>query len=108
QNTPYADTLVPLTITPVSAVLTVHPTPEPWSARQAQMWSTMTSLLLTTRLVVAEPAPPPPMRKKTSFIDAGLRAWPAAEPSGPIWSSIGDVVGPASKSKPASLTPSTS
>jgi hypothetical protein len=60
-----ASTLLPLTTTPVSAGLAVQPhVPAlPWSARHAQMWSMIVSLLLTTRELVALPAMEPPMRK---------------------------------------------
>ena len=64
-------TLSPLTMTPVSAVLLVQPTPLPWSARQAQMWSRMTLSALTSRLTVALPRCAPPMRKNTSWSDVG-------------------------------------
>ncbi len=101
-------TLAPLTIRPVSAVLVVQPTPLPWSARQAQMWSMIVLPLFTTRLVVARPAPAPPIRKNTSWIEIGLPACAAVDPFGPICSSTGELVVPASNSRPASLTPSTS
>ena len=56
-------------------MLTVQPTPLPWSARQSHMWSPMTLSLLTSRLVVALPTPAPPMRKNTSCSEVGLAAW---------------------------------
>src|ERR1044071_1705756 len=98
-------TLAPLTIRPVSAVFTVQPTPEPWSARQAQMWSMSVLLLLITRLFVALPGPAPPMRKKTSWTDGGLDEWLAEAPPGPIVSSVLELTVPASKSRPAIFTP---
>ena len=72
------------------------------------MWSMIALLLLTTRLVVALPAPAPPIRKNTSWSVVGLAAWSAVEPVGPTCSSAGELVVPASNSRPASLTPSTS
>src|ERR1700722_2334979 len=109
-NRPVARTLLPLTTRPWAAVLTVQPTvPElPWSARQAQMSSTRVLLELTTRLLVAWPAMSPPIRKKTSWTEVGLLAWLALEPAGPIWSSVLELVVPASNSRPWSRTPSTS
>jgi len=46
--------------------------PVPWSARQIQVWSTMTSLELMARLTFALPIPAPPTRKKTSASNVGL------------------------------------
>ena len=68
--------LVPgLTVMPLSGVLVVQPTvPElPWSARQAQMSSTIVSLAFTTRLAVAFPAMSPPIRKNVSWTEIGRR-----------------------------------
>ena len=94
----------------MSPVLIVQPTVPalPWSARQAQVWSMITLLLLTTRLVVALPAVAPPMRKKTSCSVVGLAAWSAVEPDGPTVSSAAELVVPASNSRPLIRTPSTS
>ncbi len=102
-------TLSPLTIRPVSAVLVVQPTPVPWSARQAQMWSIIVLLLLTTRLVVALPAPAPPMRKNTSWIDGRVgRVAAPTRRSGRPAAACCELVVPASNSRPAIFTPSTS
>src|SRR3984957_7091835 len=65
-------------------------------------------LELTTRLLVAWPAMSPPIRKKTSWTEVGLLAWLALEPAGRIWSSVLELVEPASNSRPWSRTPSTS
>src|SRR4051812_6786189 len=107
-NRPYAITLLPLTTRPESAGLVVQPAPLPWSARQAQMWSMMVLLLLTTSALVTEAGPAPPTRRKTSCTEIGSVAWLAVEPPGPTCNSDGDRVLPASKSRPASLTPLTS
>jgi hypothetical protein len=97
-----------LTITPVSAVLAVQPTPLPWSARQAQMSSRMTLALFTTRLVAALPGVAPPMRKNTSLSVVGSVASLFFAFFGPTSSSDGELVGPASNSSPATFTPGTS
>lgn len=60
------------------------------------------------RLVVALPTPAPPMRKKTSCRELGSALWSAEEPLGPISISWAELVVPASISRPASWTPSTS
>ena len=101
-------TLSPLTITPVSAVLAVQPTPLPWSARQAQMSSRMTLSLFTTRLVVALPGVAPPMRKNTSLSVVGSAGSLLCAFGVPTSSSTGEFIGPASNISPASLTPGTS
>src|SRR3954470_21488932 len=93
---------------PLSAVLTVQPTPEPWSARHAQMWSMMAFGLFTNRLLVALPGPAPPIRKNTSWIVVGLAAWLADDPLGPTTSRLAELVAPASNKRPAIFTPSTS
>lgn len=72
------------------------------------MWSMSVWSLLTTRLVVALPAWAPPMRKKTSWMEMGLVACEADEPGGPTSMRMGELTLPASKSSPATLTPSTS
>src|SRR3954471_16075495 len=95
-------------MTPVSAVLLVQPTPLPWSARQAQMSSRMTLLLLTTRLVAALPGVAPPMRKNTSLSVVGSVVSLFFAFFGPTSSSDGEVLGPASNSSPATFTPGTS
>src|SRR5579864_3245228 len=93
-------------MTPVSEVLAVQPTPLPWSARQAQMSSRITLLLLTTSAVVALPAVAPPIRKNTSDSADGseaslsLRGCPA-----PTWSRTGEVVAPASNRTPETSIP---
>src|ERR1700722_3387512 len=109
-NRPVARTLLPLTIRPCWAVLTVQPTvPElPWSARQAQMSSIRVLLALTTRLLVACPAMSPPIRKNVSWTEIGLLAWFADEPAGPICSSVLELVVPASNRRPSIRTPFTS
>ena len=94
----------------VGGVLTVQPTPVPWSARQAQMSSRTTWSLLTIRLIVALPTCGPPIRKKTSCRAVGSAALelpcavrgcrPAAAPA--------SVAGPASTIRPATSTPGTS
>ena len=61
-----ATTLSPVTTTPVSAMLSVHPTPLPWSARHAQMSSRIVLSRPTMRLVTALPTCGPPIRKNTS------------------------------------------
>nr|BFE76940.1 hypothetical protein GCM10020092_102410 [Actinoplanes digitatis] len=65
-------------------------------------------LLFTSRLLVALPAIEPPIRKKTSWTVVGFAAWLAEEPFGPITSRFAEFVVPASKSRPAIFTPSTS
>ena len=72
------------------------------------MSSTITLLLLTTRLLVALPATAPPTRKNTSCTVVGLPAWLTVEVPGPTCSSAALLVVPASNSRPAILTPSTS
>lgn len=67
-----AVTWSPLMMTPLSPVLVVQPTPFPWSARQAQMWSRSTLSLLTSRLTEALPTCGPPIRKNTSWSVVGL------------------------------------
>ena len=68
----------------------------------------MVSLLLTTMALVALPAPAPPIRRNTSWTVVGSAEWSADAPLGPTCSSDGELAVPASKSRPASLTPSTS
>ncbi len=48
------------------------------------------------------------MRKKTSWMEIGSAACVAEEPDGPTSIRMGELTGPASKSRPATLTPSTS
>ncbi len=98
----------PLTTTPVSAVFAVQPTPFPWSARHAQMSSSRTSSLFTTRLVVALPGVAPPMRKNTSCSEVGSAGSLLCACGVPTCSSTGELTVPASNSSPASLTPGTS
>src|SRR5689334_17915413 len=57
---------------------------------------------------VALPTPAPPTRTNTSDSEVGSAAWLALDPVGPTWRSTGELVVPASNSRPASLTPSTS
>ena len=90
-------------------MLTVQPTPAPWSARQAQMWSMMVLLLLTTRLVVALPAtgaadPEEHVldRDRVRGVAGGRAGRPDLQQR-PASSSC-----PASNSRPAIFTPSTS
>ncbi len=68
----------------------------------------MTLSLLTTRLVAALPTPAPPTRKYTSCREVGSAAWEAVEPAGPTSTRVFELVVPASKSRPAIFTPSTS
>ena len=93
----------PLTITPVSAVLAVQPTPLPWSARQAQMSSRMTSSLFTTRLVVALPGVAPPMRKNTSLSVVGSAGSLLCAFFVPTWSRTGELFGPGVEHQPGEL-----
>ncbi len=72
------------------------------------MSSTITSLLLTTRLLVALPATAPPTRKNTSCTVVGSAAWLVADVAAPSVSSAALLTVPASNSSPAILTPSTS
>src|SRR3954451_363815 len=77
---PVAVTLSASTRTPVSAVLTVQPTPFPWSARQAQMSSRIVLSWSTSRLLVGLPACGPPMREKQARgRSAGMRSADAEE-----------------------------
>src|SRR3954471_3283673 len=93
---------------PLSEGLVVQPAPSPWSARQAQMWSMIVLLLFTISAALALAAPAPPTRRDTSEIRFGAGAWLAEAPFGPSCSSAGEFGGPASKSRLANLTPSTS
>ncbi len=90
-------------------MLTVQPVgAEPWSARQAQIWSISVSLAFTTRLLVALPDTAPPMRKYTSCTLTGSPAWLAEEPAVPTVSSALLFTVPASNSRPEIFTPLTS
>src|SRR5262249_56387408 len=62
---------------------------------------------LSSRLTVAEVAvvSAPPTRKNTSWITSGLPGAPAAGPGVPTDSRTGEFTGPASTSRPDSLTP---
>ena len=102
-------TLSPLTIRPVSAVFTVQPTP-------AAVVGAPGPDVVDDRVVAVDQQaggglagdPAPPIRKNTSWIVVGLAAWLAVEPFGPTCSSTGELVVPASNSRPAIFTPSTS
>src|SRR3954463_14477232 len=72
------------------------------------MWSMIVLALFTSRLLVALPAIEPPIRKNTSWIVVGLPAWLAEDPFGPTTSRFAELVVPASNSRPAIFTPSTS
>ena len=68
----------------------------------------MTSLLLTVTQLCAVPASAPPTRQCNIEDAVGLAAVIGVLPAGPSWNSVGELVGPASSSRPASVTPSTS
>ncbi len=101
----------------MSAVFTVQPTPSPWSARQAHVWSMIVWFVLTTRLWVALPTCSPPMRKNTSCTAVGLLALlrrgffvlpSSVEILVPSWRSAGEFTVPASNMRPAMSMPGTS
>ena len=71
------------------------------------MSSPITLLLLTTSVWVAWPTPAPPMRKNTSSSELGSAVWSADEPADDF-SRTGELVGPASNSRPPIFTPPTS
>ena len=72
------------------------------------MSSLITLLLLTTSDWVALPTAAPPIRKKHVVQHVGSAEWSAAEPAGPTCMRVVELVVPASISRPAIFTPSTS
>lgn len=78
-------TLAPFTISPFLDLLEFHPAPAPWSARQIQAWSPITSLLLMIMPATVLAAPAPPARQKISHRQVGLAAWLFALLGSPTW-----------------------
>src|ERR1700746_3489024 len=99
-KSPEAVTLLPFAIRPVSAVLSVHPTPVPWSARQAQMSSRTELLALSTKLTWALPAAAPPTRKNTSDTTSGLSGALPVGPAVPSERRLREGSGPAANIGP--------
>ena len=102
-------TLLPLTIRPVSAVLTVQPTP-------AAVVGAPDPDVVDDHVVAVDHAgwwwPCRRPRRRSGRTRpgpwSGWRRGSAVEPAGPTCSSTGELVVPASNSRPAILTPSTS